>query len=265
MNTMDVCDSISRGLPDLFECTPAPREGVRVRTPFTYPDGTIVDIFVLDRGGSYTLTDFGETLGWLRMQTVSEKRTANQRRLMDDVCRNLGVELYRGQLVLRDCASHEMSDAIFRVAQAAVRVSDVWFTMRHRTVQSSASTEVSRWLDEREIKFDANVKHRGTSGIEWTIDFQTYPNGTAVPARPSLVFLLSTRSQTAVRRITSHVVAAYYDLDKLLIHDHRPKFVSLFDDRADVWQEQDYLLVSQLSSVATLSRRAELEHILRAA
>ena len=110
MNTIDLCIMIKGGLSPLFECTPAPREGVRVRTPMMYPDGGIVDVFVLDRGGSYTLTDFGDTLGWLRMQTVSPRRTSKQVRLVEDVCQTLGVELYQGQLVLRECAPHELSE-----------------------------------------------------------------------------------------------------------------------------------------------------------
>lgn len=31
---------ISGGLPDLFECSPAPKEGVRVRTPMMLPTAT---------------------------------------------------------------------------------------------------------------------------------------------------------------------------------------------------------------------------------
>ena len=264
MNILDVCVSIGRGLPDLFECTAAPREGIRVRTPLMYPDGTIVDIFVLDRGGSYTLTDFGETLGWLRMQSVTDRRTPNQLRLVNDVCQTLGVEIFRGQLVLRECTLYELSEAIVRIAQAAVRVSDIWFTMRRRTVQSAAE-EVSRWLDERRIHFNSNVKHRGMSGRVWTVDFQTYSINGVAPVRPALVFLLSTPSQAAVRRVTSHVVAACHDLNELRIRNLNPKFVSLFDDRAEVWREQDYRLVSQLCSVATWSRRDDLERILTAA
>ena len=61
MTSMDLCDAISRALPALFECTPAPVEGIRVRTPMMYPDGSIVDVFVLERDGGYTVTDL-ETL-----------------------------------------------------------------------------------------------------------------------------------------------------------------------------------------------------------
>ena len=262
MNTIDLCTMIKGGLSPLFECTPAPREGVRVRTPMMYPDGGIVDVFVLDRGGSYTLTDFGDTLGWLRMQTVNPRRTSKQLQLIEDVCQTLGVELYQGQLVLRECAAHELSETVIRLAQAAVRVSDLWFTLRPHSVKSAAE-EVREWLVERHINFDANVGHRGRSGREWAIDFQTYSNGHVYSERIALVFLLSTHSRGAVRRITDHVVAACHDLGQLRIREHRPAFVSLFNDRVDVWQKEDFHLVSQLSEVAMWSRPDELELILR--
>ena len=39
MNVNELCVSVGRTLPPLFTCAPAPHEGVRVRTPFLYPDG----------------------------------------------------------------------------------------------------------------------------------------------------------------------------------------------------------------------------------
>ena len=58
-------------LPSRFECSLAPQKGVRVRTPLMYPDGGIVDVFVLERGNGYIVTDFGDALGWLSMQSVN--------------------------------------------------------------------------------------------------------------------------------------------------------------------------------------------------
>ena len=49
MNSEMLCSSIARSLPPLFSCSPAPEEGVRVRTPLMYPDGGVVDVFVLQR------------------------------------------------------------------------------------------------------------------------------------------------------------------------------------------------------------------------
>ena len=59
MSYDELCSAIGESLPALFECTPAPQEGVRVRTPLMYPDGGIVDVFVLEQSGRYSLTTSG--------------------------------------------------------------------------------------------------------------------------------------------------------------------------------------------------------------
>ena len=131
MDPSDLCASLTKTMSPLFECTPAPREGVRVRTPMLYPDGGMVDVFVLERGDSHLLTDFGEALGWLRMQSVNPRPAPGQRALVEDVCQTLRIELSRGQLTLRVGADDDMADAVIRLAQAVVRVSDISFTFPH--------------------------------------------------------------------------------------------------------------------------------------
>ena len=109
-----------------------------MRTPFMYPDGDIVDIFVIERDGSYIFTDYGEALGWLGMQSDRGRLSDNQRRLVDDVCLTLGVELHRGQLVLRCEKPENFGETVHRIGQAVVRVSDLWFTLRNQAVVTVA-------------------------------------------------------------------------------------------------------------------------------
>ena len=138
MNPVEICVFLGKSLSPLFECSPAPIEGVRVRTPMMYPDGGIVDVFVLERGEAYTITDFGDALGWLQMQSVSRGLTKRQNALVGDVCRTLRVELFNGQLVLREIKPEELGDAVIRLAQAVVRVSDVRFTMQPERIKTTA-------------------------------------------------------------------------------------------------------------------------------
>ena len=51
MNAVTLCACSATGRASLFVCSPAPQEGVRVRTPLLYPDGGVVDVFVLERNG----------------------------------------------------------------------------------------------------------------------------------------------------------------------------------------------------------------------
>ena len=105
----------------------------------------MVDVFVEERGTGYVVTDYGDALGWLRMQSASGKLSPKQRWMIGDVCLTLGVELDRGQLTLPCEDGSALSDAVHRGAQAVVRVSDVWFTFRTRTGESIAD-EVDEWL-----------------------------------------------------------------------------------------------------------------------
>ena len=259
MNIEKLCDSIRTTLPPLFECSSAPHEGMRVRTPLMYPDGGMVDVFVVEKDGHYHVTDFGETLGWLRMQSLSKKRSPKQNRMVHDTCQTLGVELYRGQLILRSETVNILGESILRLAQAAVRVSDLWFTLRTRAVET-VMDEVNEWLLEKEIPFDRGVKLNGRSGRNWTIDYQTHTD-----YRTSLIFLLSTGSSGAARRISEHVLAGCVDLNYLKTSQPHLGVISLFDDTEDVWREEDFRLVEQHSEIALWSRPDELERILMAA
>ena len=124
MNTDKLCATVGNKLPSRFECSSASQEGVRVRTPLTYPDGGIVDVFVLDRDNGYIVTDFGDALGWLHMQSVNTQPSPQQNLMIKEICQPLGIELHSGQLVLRSGVDDTLEKAVLRVAQAVVRISE---------------------------------------------------------------------------------------------------------------------------------------------
>ena len=125
MNFDKFCAIIGKTLSSRFECSLAPQEGVRVRTPLMYPDGGIVDVFVLERGNGYIVTDFGDALGWLRMQSVNAQPSPQQNLMIKEICRTHGIELHSSQLVLKSGIDDTLEKAVLCVAQAVVRVSDV--------------------------------------------------------------------------------------------------------------------------------------------
>ena len=258
MNVQELCASVGRSLPSLFVCSPAPQEGVRVRTPLLFPDGGLVDVFVLERGNGYTITDYGDALGWLGMQSVSRRLSHKQELLVQDVCQTLGLELHQNQLVLRSVANDSLGESVLRIAQAVVRVSDLWFTLRSQSLQTTAD-EVDEWLRERQFSFERHKRRQGRSRQSWTVDFETYTD-----SQVSLIFLLSTGSRGSARRITEHVLAGCVDLSHLKSNQPSLTFVSLFDDTQDVWREEDFGLVEEQSEIALWSRPDQFEQILNA-
>jgi hypothetical protein len=246
------CELIDRQIGALYHCEPI--DGyVRISTPFLLPDGDVIDLFLRDDGGHHTLTDLGETTRWLRMQTSVPRRTDRQTRLIADVCKNFGIEFYRGALNLRVPDTKSFADKISRLGQACVRVSDVWFTMRSRVVES-VTEEVAAFLTENKIPFDQGEKRPGRSGRMWTVDFHT-----RTPDKSSLIQVLTTGTTEASHRLAEHVLAQWVDLYHLRSGPAPGiRFISLFDDTVDVWKNEDFNLLSNVSDVRQWSRPDEL-------
>lgn len=252
------CVLIAQQVGELFVCTPHDKY-TRIRTPYLYPDGDVIDLFLRDSNGNLTLTDLGETLRWFRMQTTSMRRSPKQSQIIEDICLNHGVELFKGMLVLRVNTPETLSQAVMKISQAALRVSDLWFSLRNGIVQS-ITDEVAEFLTERRIKYERAEKIPGRSGRVWPVDFHTW-----TPNRSSLVYVLSTGSKARARSIVEHVVASWYDLSHMKVGTQPLSFVSLFDDTLDVWTEQDFRLAGDLSHTAMWSRPDEFESMLKAA
>jgi len=81
---MTPCEAIAGQLGALFACSPHGKY-VRVRTPFLYPDGDVVDLFVREEDEETIVSDLGESLRWLRNQTLAMKRPPKQRQLIEDI------------------------------------------------------------------------------------------------------------------------------------------------------------------------------------
>lgn len=246
MSTTDR-DEIVGGLGALFSCSEI-NGYTRVRTPFLYPDGDVIDLFLKSKDGVTTISDLGETSRWLRMQSLSPKRSPKQSKLLEDVCLNHGLEFYRGMLMARVKPLDTPSEVFMRVAQGALRASDLWFTMRTRAVESTTE-EVDLYLVEKGVKFERAQKITGRSGRVWQPDFHTRS-----PNHSSLVYVLSTGSKAAARRVTEHVVTAWHDMNSLKVGPEALRFVSLFDDTMDVWSSEEFRLLEDVSEIARWSQ-----------
>ena len=127
--------AIERSFPELLRCTPAPQSArCACAPPLVYPDGGVIDVFVVADGASHTVTDRAEALGWLRMRSGHAPLSCAHRRLVEDTCQTLGLTFDRGALALR-CEGALTAEAVLRVAQGAARVADLWLAARARRLE----------------------------------------------------------------------------------------------------------------------------------
>ena len=127
--TMDVirlCSELQKGIGPMFTCAEH-GDYLRIRTPFLFPDGDCIDLFCKVDADVITASDLADTTGWLRMQSESTHRSPKQNRLIEEICMTHSVEFYRGMLRARCRSADELADVVIRVAQAALRVSDLVF------------------------------------------------------------------------------------------------------------------------------------------
>jgi hypothetical protein len=243
------CELISKQIGELYRCADM-GEYVRISTPYLYPDGDAVDVYFKPaNGGLASVTDLGESLQWLGMQTVTDRRTPKQLRLIQDICETLGLIFDRGMLRMEvPSPEHDLAERLTRLLQGIIRVADLWFTFRVRAFES-VEDEVEEFLIERKVPYQRGTKMVGASHRQWTISFHT-----KMPRQESLVYVLSTGSRAAARSVAEHVTATWYDLRNLRLAAEPPAFISLFDDTSDVWTPEDFKLVEPLSDVALWSK-----------
>jgi hypothetical protein len=240
------CDLIAEQMGQLFDCVSV-NGYVRIRTPFLYPDGDLVDLYFRETDRGMFLSDLGSTLMWLNAQTLVERRTKRQLQIVHDVCVTHNVQFSDGAL-WRNFTTPELADAVTNLALAAVSVADISFTLRSRPV-SSIKDEVAEFLTEHRVPFRMNERVAGYSLREFTIDFFTYP-----PNRNSYVALLSTDNSSTALELAEKTLGIWRDLDVLKQMNGSggtpPKFVTLFDDTHEVWRPEHYRMLARDSEIA---------------
>ena len=242
------CQEIAATIGQLFDCSEVNNGFTRIRTPYLYPDGDIIDLFFKEKAGRQILTDLGETLRWLDSQVIGKQISKKQTQVLQDIELTHGIENYQGTLIARVTSAETLAEAVTRLAQASIRVADLWFLSRTRSLASVAD-EVAELLMEEKIRFKRDEKFIGRSTRSWRIDFRTWH-----PDHGSLVQVLSTGSKSAANTQANKAIAAWTDLSQYRASSSPLRFISLFDDTVDVWAPSTISHLEDYSDIAYWSR-----------
>ena len=127
MNAETTATGLRDDLSDFFRCSEMPDGSVRVRTPLTYPDGTLIDLFLTYRDeGTVAVSDNGDAIGWLGLQSAAGL-TRGQNMKVARVCRSLNVAKVDGRITAISQDRPTLGEQVGRVAQAAVLISHIAF------------------------------------------------------------------------------------------------------------------------------------------
>jgi hypothetical protein len=115
-----------------YLCTPlesAPWT-TRIETPRLLPDGDVLDLYAESKaGGRLLISDGGEALGFLSMQTADEALPQVVEDWIAFICRTGRVDRRRGALVVEAQAEGDVVEALLRLEQAVLATADLYYLL----------------------------------------------------------------------------------------------------------------------------------------
>lgn len=248
-----------KGFSLVEECDVIQNGMMRLATPFQYPEGSNIDIF-LNKSNTlfpdWILTDLGQTTAYLLNLHLKHWTTKKRKQLVSDICIALGVELDGGEFMIKLQEDHisELPQAIVRLSQACVRVSDLAFTQRLQAI-NDFHEDFEEFLESADIKYDTGASLIGQYDRKVEVDFRVYGQRLT-----SLVQTLSTGNSAASHGMANEVFRRWYDLRN---HRTENQFLTVYDSSNDVFRDDDIARLGELSTVFAFPANLEnIQHLL---
>jgi Domain of unknown function DUF1828/Domain of unknown function DUF1829 len=145
-------------------------EWVEISTPFTGLFNDTLDIFVKKQGKKIIFSDDGNTLSNLELSGMEISRSPKRKELLKRILINYGVKLINNELIT-EANEKDFPQKKLNLLSAISETNDLYFLARH-TVASVFREDVKNYLDEQEFIYTPHFISKGSTGLEFTFDFQ---------------------------------------------------------------------------------------------
>ena len=204
-------EKMAHTLPLIRGCDVVRNGALRMATPFLYPNGDRIDVFLEEKQGDLftplSLSDYGHTALYLRDAQVQIDVRDKMRDVLDSILTQLNVSYIDGDLSvdIREAEPTDLRDAIFRLSQACLRISDFASHARLRTA-NPFKDDIAEFLKSSGLQAVPDVKVRGRYQNEVKIDFQVFGR-----QRSSYLCVLAP-TETAAHTSANEVFRKFYDI-----------------------------------------------------
>jgi hypothetical protein len=141
-----------------------------VNTPFVGLFNDHIELYAKKDHDLITLTDNGETFHNLDLSGVSIKRSAPRRDLVDTILLNYGVRA-KGDELFVECNAGNFAQKKHNLLTAVLELNDL-YVLSEPNVAYIFKEDVRQYLDEMNVIYTADFISKGTTGLEFTFDFQ---------------------------------------------------------------------------------------------
>jgi hypothetical protein len=233
------CDEVENGV-------------LRVATPFSYPDGSQIDVFLKPDPNHlfapFDLSDMGQTTINLLDLQIKVWATKKRKQVVSDICDALNVQNRGGVLHVGLKDLSELSDGILRLTQACIRVSDLMFTQR-LAAPVAFRDDVEEFLATSDFNYEPSVEILGPYGKPVSVDFSV--DG---PQTNSLILTIGTANAATAHPVANEVFRRWHDLAKVAKNS---QFISLFDSRNNAVRDDDVARLGDVSTVLAFPDQQE--------
>lgn len=143
---------------------------VAVTTPFLGLFNDPIEIYMKMEDETILMSDDGITLKNLELAGASITRSPKRKEWLDFILLNYGVTIDNGELFVK-AKQADFSQKKHNLICAISEITDMEITAKH-IVSSLFRDDVKQLLDEQEIIYTPQFITKGSSGIEFTFDFQ---------------------------------------------------------------------------------------------
>lgn len=240
----------------VLEVDKVPKGHIRIETTFLYPDGSSVDVFLVDQKGipleSQLLSDLGQTTSWLMDVQVKPWLSKKRQAFLEDAILLYGVTKEGGALQKNLDSMDSLEEGILALGQSCIRVADLAYTKRS-VLQSVFADEVEEAIADIGLPYESNVDLVGRQSRKVLVDFLVSGR-----SKPTAVLTMSTGTRSTAHIQANEIFKRWYDLD---IPERTENRVTIFDDRYDSYRDEDLERLRNFSDVIPFSDSSSLADI----
>ncbi|MEJ5245218.1 MAG: DUF1828 domain-containing protein [Bacteroidota bacterium] len=143
---------------------------VVVSTPFLGLFNDTLEIYVKKEKDKIIMSDDGVTLKNLELVGSVISRSQKRKDLLERILLAYGIQLINDELVV-EASENNFAQKKHNLISAISEINDMYMLAKH-TVASVFKEDVRSYLDEQQIIYTPQFISKGSTGLEFTFDFQ---------------------------------------------------------------------------------------------
>lgn len=250
MTVMEIKEFIKQSFTNIFELSE--NNGFLVlTTPFFYPDGDEIDLYIQFKDDHLLLSDMGETLRYLDTYLFDVFSTKKRKDIVNDIVKANNIRLSKGILYAVIKNPQNILNATLNICQAITRISDLLYTARGQSF-AAFEEEVKSFLDDKELNYEEDYR------VETSISTYTFEFAIETEKGIKLLKLVNAPKKKTNPPI-DRIVRIWFDISTEL-NEVYPKSsrITLLNDISYNWIPSHYAVIEKLSYVNKWTQKDRL-------